>query len=302
MMTGEQVSSGLNELAGTHRQEIARGERFAFGDNWRRYLRSLDEERIARAVDSLKSMLEIETLAGKSFLDIGSGSGLFSLAARRLGARVLSFDYDPASVACAEELKRRYFENDAEWQIRTGSVLEPDFLASLGRFDIVYSWGVLHHTGDMWAALANVDGNVAEGGRLFIALYNDQGGASKRWKVVKRIYNGLPWLLRGPFAVLVYLPLELRRILGYAVRGRPLRYFSDIRNYRTHRGMSWLRDSIDWIGGYPFEVSKPEEIFDFYRSRGYTLIKLRTCGPGDGCNEFVFQRPTRCTDVGEPRR
>jgi SAM-dependent methyltransferase len=302
MMTGEQVSSGLKGLASSHGQEIARGERFAFGDNWRRYLRALDEERIAYAIESLKSMLDTETLAGKSFLDIGSGSGLFSLAARRLGARVLSFDYDPASVACTEELKRRYFENDADWQIRTGSVLDREFLAGLGRFDIVYSWGVLHHTGDMWGALANVDGSVAEGGRLFIALYNDQGGASKRWKVIKRIYNGLPGLLRGPFTVLVYFPLELRTILGYVVRGRPLGYFSYIRNYRKRRGMSRLRDCIDWIGGYPFEVSKPEEIFDFYRSRGYTLIKLRTCGPGDGCNEFVFQRPTPCADVVEPRR
>lgn len=290
MMTGEQVSSGLKRLGSAHEEEVARGERFAFGENWRRYLRSLDDERIERAVASLKSMLETGDLHGKSFLDIGSGSGLFSLAARRLGARVLSFDYDPASVACTEELKRRYFENDPEWQVLRGSVLDREFLAGLGRFDIVYSWGVLHHTGDMWAALANVDGNVAEGGRLFIALYNDQGGASKRWTVVKRIYNRLPWPLRGPFAVLVYLPIELRKFLGFVVRGRPLGYVSYIRNYRKHRGMTWWRDQIDWIGGYPFEVSKPEQIFDFYRTRNYTLLKLWTCGPGEGCNEFVFQR------------
>ena len=289
-MSTQRVSMAAPKLASTHQQEIARGERFAFGDNWRRYLQVLDDDRIERAVASLEAMLETESLVGKSFLDIGTGSGMFSLAARRLGARVLSFDYDPAAVACARELKRRYFEDDGEWEIRTGSALDRGFLASLGRFDIVYSWGVLHHTGDMWAALASVDGNVGEGGKLFISLYNDQGGASRRWTTVKRLYNRLPSYLRGPFAVLVYLPLELKKFLVSLVRGRPLAYFSAIRSYGRNRGMSWWRDQIDWIGGYPFEVSKPEEIFDFYRARGYTLLKLKTCGRGHGCNEFVFRR------------
>ena len=92
--------------------EVARGERFEFGKNWGRFLAVLNDERISEAEASLKSMLKVEGLTGKSFLDIGSGSGLFSLAARRLGARVHSFDYDPQSVACTAELKRRYFEGD----------------------------------------------------------------------------------------------------------------------------------------------------------------------------------------------
>ena len=145
-------------------QEVSNGERFAFGENWARFLFALDEQRIKQAEESLKSMLETDNLSGKSFLDIGSGSGLFSLAARRLGARVLSFDYDCQSVACTRELKRQYFIDDHDWTIEEGSVLDVDYLNRLGRYDIVYSWGVLHHTGAMWKALQNVDTNVGEEG------------------------------------------------------------------------------------------------------------------------------------------
>jgi 2-polyprenyl-3-methyl-5-hydroxy-6-metoxy-1,4-benzoquinol methylase len=289
-MTQQNPTAAASLAVSSHAREVAGGQRFDFGDNWSRYLRVLDERRIQHAVDSLKSMLEVDSLAGKSFLDIGSGSGLFSLAARRLGARVVSFDYDPRAVACTEELKTRYFRADGDWQVQVGSALDKPFLARLGRFDVVYSWGVLYHTGDLWGALANVDVNVAAGGKLFIALANDQGGPSKRWTITKRLYNKVPSHLRFPFAVAVYAPHELRRFVAAIVRGRPQAYFSYIRNYGQNRGMSWWRDKIDWIGGYPFQVSKPEQILDFYRARGYRLLRMITCAGGNGCNEYVFQR------------
>lgn len=125
----------------THGQELELGRRFAFGQDWSNFLRTLDDERILEAERSLKQMLQVDSLRGKRFIDVGSGSGLFSLAARRLGASVHSFDYDPESVACTAELKRRFFPNDAEWTIEEGSALDGDYLASLGQFDLVYSWG-----------------------------------------------------------------------------------------------------------------------------------------------------------------
>src|SRR5262249_43922399 len=129
-------------------------------------------------------------LAGRNFLDVGSGSGLFSLAAMSLGAaKVHSFDYDPHSVACARELRRRFFPDSSQWTVEQGSALDGDYLTRLGQWDIVYSWGVLHHTGDMWNAFRNVRGLVRPRGRLFISIYNDQGDRSRRWTTVKAIYN-----------------------------------------------------------------------------------------------------------------
>ncbi|MBI1748838.1 MAG: class I SAM-dependent methyltransferase [Acidobacteria bacterium] len=241
----------------------------------------MNEDRIAEAGRSLKTMLGIETLAGKSFLDIGSGSGLFSLAAMRLGAtRVHSFDYDPQSVACVLELKHRYFHQRAEWTIEQGSVLDTDYLRSLGTFDIVYSWGVLHHTGAMWQALENVLLPLAKGGTLFIAIYNYQYGLSAYWTRIKRLYN------RSALTRLAILCFHWPYLFGLRFVVRALKGA-----WHYERGMSLWHDMIDWLGGYPFEVAKPEAVFDFYHLRGLTLLRQKTCGGRHGCNEYVIRKP-----------
>lgn len=263
-----------------HSQEIIAGDRFKFGENWLSFLRVLNDKRIVEAEKSLKTLLEVDSLEGKSFLDVGSGSGLFSLAARRLGARVHSLDYDPQSVACTRELKLRYFPNDGQWIIDEGSVLDEKYLNALGTFDIVYSWGVLHHTGAMWTAMENIAPLVARGGKLYIAIYNDQILVSSYWKLIKKLYNNNK-VLR--FAILlVHIPYFYGVVLAYKVITRQKKL--------SRRGMSYWHDLKDWLGGWPFEVAKPESIFDFYRERGYTLSRMKTCGGKHGCNEFVFVR------------
>lgn len=279
----------MMNMSSQNMSEIKDGGRFAFGGNWSRFLPMLDDDRIRQAEQSLCDMLDVKDLQGKRFLDIGSGSGLFSLAARGLGATVHSFDYDPQSVACTDELKQRYFPGDPDWKVDHGSVLDRDYLGSLGQWDVVYSWGVLHHTGNLSQALDNVSNLTCEGGSLYVAIYNDQGWASGLWLKVKKTYNRLPrglrWLILWPAAVRLWGPTTIRDL----VAGRP---FYTWRNYSklSLRGMSARRDIVDWVGGLPFEVAPPEQIFNFFRDRGFRLERLKTCAGGHGCNEFVFKK------------
>lgn len=192
-------------------------------------------------------------------------------------------------MAAASELRAR-FAPDGDWSVERGSVLDEDFVARLGRYDVVYCWGVLHHTGDMWRAMGLLPSLVAPGGRLYISIYNDQGFESRMWRAVKRRYNRSGPAARRALVLgsAAYLGRRrvLRRLLELA--GHPVS--APARTPRA-RGMSARHDLIDWVGGYPFEVAKPEEVFAFLRERGFELCHLKTCGGGLGCNEYVVRLP-----------
>ncbi|HUI59266.1 MAG TPA: class I SAM-dependent methyltransferase [Steroidobacteraceae bacterium] len=277
-------------------QEIGVGKRFAFGANWQRFLATVDERRIGAAEASLRAMLCAPDLRGKSFLDIGCGSGLFSLAARRLGARVHSLDFDPQSVACTEELRRRYCPDDPDWRIEQGSVLDRAYMSALGAFDVVYSWGVLHHTGAMWLALENaLDCVEPTQGKLFIAIYNDQGWKSHAWWFIKRAYNGLPRALKPAFVTFISAVVNVLVIVKYTVRLKPKSAVGPLFVDDRERGMSAKYDRIDWIGGFPYEFASFEVLARYLEARGFSLIaSIRNSS--HGCNELAAQAG------GVPRR
>jgi len=274
----------MNNLTTSFSNEVKQGERFEFGRNWRNFIGHLDKARISEAEKSLVNFLG--DLKNKNFIDVGSGSGLFSLAARNLGAKVFSLDYDPSSVFCTQKLKEQFFPSDSNWIVKQASILDSEYVKKLGKFEIVYSWGVLHHTGKMWEALANAGNLVDSKGALFIAIYNTQPFFSKYWAAIKKLYNKN---FLGKYLVCItHIPFFFLRAIAVGIikYGNPFGVFS---TYKKQRGMNVWYDWIDWLGGYPFETATPEEIVEFYTNRGYSLRKIRTTN-ALGCNEFVFKK------------
>jgi 2-polyprenyl-6-hydroxyphenyl methylase/3-demethylubiquinone-9 3-methyltransferase len=270
-----------------HAAEVAAGQRFEFGKNWRRFLETVDEAAIGQSRRGLAALLGTDDLRGRTFLDIGSGSGLSSLSAYRMGADVTSFDYDPDSVGCTQEMHRRYDAGDGRWRVMQGSVLDAAFMASLGTFDVVYSWGVLHHTGRMWDAIWNAAARVAPGGTFFIAIYNDQGAWSHRWARIKRFYCSGP--LGKAIVSSAFIPYWIVRNLAADVvwMRNPLARYTE---YKNMRGMSVYHDWHDWLGGYPFEFATPEALILPLQSKGFTLTNLVTARGTVGCIELVMRK------------
>jgi 2-polyprenyl-6-hydroxyphenyl methylase/3-demethylubiquinone-9 3-methyltransferase len=263
---------------------------FSFGENWTRFLTSLSDRQIEQATLAVSALVGRD-LRGVSFLDIGSGSGLSSLAARRLGARVYSFDYDPQSVACTQQLRRRFFPGDEAWTVSQGSVLDEPFLATLGEFDVVYSWGVLHHTGRMWTAIENAGRLVRPGGLFIIGIYNFRGGrrGTATWAKLKRWYCKAPRWQQVAWES-AYMTWDL--VSMAAVGRNPIKM---IRQYHSGRGMSWRHDATDWLGGYPYEAATPGEILEFVRRKFSFVLTKQNIDLHLGVSEYVFESGTAQT-------
>ena len=285
MSTRDQV-----ELAGAEVPAKTAGEKitFSFGRNWQEYVeRCLDPGRVRIAEESLVRFLEQPDLKGLSFLDIGCGSGLFSLAALRLGARrVVSVDVDPFSVE-STQMVRQAAGAPEHWSVLHGSILDEGFVSRLEVADLVYAWGSLHHTGNMWKAISLAGSRVAPGGRFFLAIYNKTEGrrGSEYWLKVKQRYNRASRAGKR----LMEVSYAIRHsILPYLIRFQnPVAHW---RSYHQNRGMDVWTDIRDWLGGYPYEFARADEIFRFCsRELNLPLQNLNVCN-NLGLNEFLFRR------------
>lgn len=249
---------------------------FSFGENWLNYLDTLTQARFQEARQSLANLLGMDDLTNRTFLDIGCGSGLFSASALSMHAKsVTSIDVDPKSVEATQKLKTQRGAAD-DWRILHGSILDPQFVAQLPKSDIVYSWGVLHHTGSMWQAIENAAGLVNPNGLFVIAIYN-RVWTSGFWLKFKQQYNRSGKLGKQLLVWYLYAP----RVVVRALKGKS--------PFKSHRGMSVYYDAVDWAGGLPYEYASFDEIVAFCAARGFVLKNsIRT--NSTGCNQFTFQR------------
>jgi 2-polyprenyl-6-hydroxyphenyl methylase/3-demethylubiquinone-9 3-methyltransferase len=258
--------------------------RFAFGKNWQNFnQKHFSDERVGIAQEHLLAFLGLPDLSGKRMIDIGCGSGLHSLAAMRAGVRELvSFDYDPDSVAATQGLHAQA-GGPTHWRVEQGSILDAPYVERLGHFDIVYSWGVLHHTGDQWTAFRNAARLMAPGAVLYVALYTSDvfvDPPASYWLDVKRRYNESGWAGRRTIEAR-YMYQQLRGI--YRGGGNPLRY---VLNYKASRGMSYYTDVKDWVGGWPMEFSSIQEVKDFATGFGLALANIAA---GHANTEYLFR-------------
>jgi 2-polyprenyl-6-hydroxyphenyl methylase/3-demethylubiquinone-9 3-methyltransferase len=260
---------------------------FSFGKNWKNFLKGINEDKIKNAESSIIDFLGLKDLKNKSFLDIGCGSGIFSFGALNLGAKkIVSFDIDSFSVECCN-----YFYNKAyrpeNWRVIKGSILDDNFILNLGNFDVVYAWGVLHHTGQMWKSIRNSLKLVNKGGYYYLAIYNKVDGwkGSDFWLKVKRIYNHSPKVVKYSFEFIYMLAYF---VVNFLKLESPIK---KIKNYKSGRGMSWRRDITDWFGGYPYEYATVKEILNFMDSN-FPRFKLVNIKRTEGLenNWFLYKR------------
>jgi 2-polyprenyl-6-hydroxyphenyl methylase/3-demethylubiquinone-9 3-methyltransferase len=260
---------------------------FSFGRNWKHFLSTVTNEKLSIAKESIIDFTGKDDFTGKTVFDIGSGSGIFSFCMNSMGAnKLVSIDVDPFSVECTKHM----WENakaPENWAVHEDSVLSNNLKDKYGTFDVVYSWGVLHHTGDMWKAISNSASLVNRGGLYYIAIYNGVTGVfgSKFWTKVKRWHNRSPFIgkyvLESSYMITFFISSLLK--------GRnPLKI---IREYKQKRGMNWRRDVTDWVGGYPYESATIEEIFRYVNMNfpDFRLKNVKSTN-GLGNNWFLFER------------
>jgi len=263
---------------------LAEELRFGFGENWADYVEQhFSEEKIEQSLAHLLDFLKRSDLRGLSFLDIGCGSGLHSLAAHKSGADpIFSFDYDENSVATTRKLCETVGRPES-WVVEQGSVLDEAYMGQLPKADLVYSWGVLHHTGDMWKAVRNALIPVKPGGLFYIALYASEmyvDPPASHWIKIKKQYNQASNLKKRQME------------WGYALHHTIIPELRSLRNplkamnaYRP-RGMTYWTDVRDWLGGWPMEFAGLWETAEYVkRERGLDLVNVNT---GEACTEFLF--------------
>ena len=263
--------------------------RYDFGRNWNDFSQNISEEQIEYAENAIKNLIPV--IKGKTVIDIGCGSGLHALAFLRLGAKSITcIDYDENSIKTTSILLKRFYKNKKKYVVKQMDILSSDYLKNLSpnKFDIVYSWGVLHHTGQMFKAIDNTCNLVSENGHLAIALYI-KTKFCRFWSFEKRLYSSLNYL-----RLFIKIPFFVLLLTAYVFKKRHMPW-TVLKNYKIERGMSFYYDIDDWLGGYPYESVSHKEIISFLSKKNFLCFKhFNTHNRfglfGSGCGQWIFKR------------
>jgi 2-polyprenyl-3-methyl-5-hydroxy-6-metoxy-1,4-benzoquinol methylase len=252
---------------------------FEFGKNWQSYSKkSLTPARMEQSRCAFRDLVTGIDMRDKKFIDIGFGQGLSLLAAAGMGAQVLGIDADKDNIEALRTVQQSIGYPEAV-EVCIASILDDHFVDEYrGRYDIVHSWGVLHHTGNMMKAIENACSLVAERGHFICAIYN-RHWSSPLWKIIKWSYNRLPSLFQRTMIAIFYPVIYAAKLL--VTREDPK---------KTDRGMDFLHDVVDWVGGYPYDYAGIEEIRNYVCRQGFICLRIRPAQVPTGCNEFVFQK------------
>jgi len=256
---------------------------FDFGENWLAYSKTaLTSERILSSREAFKKLISGIPIEGKTFLDVGFGQGLSSLCAAQLGAQVYGIDINQKNVKAFEVTKRSFEILGSErMDMCVGSILLTEDIKPLQEkqargFDIVHSWGVLHHTGDMAQAFENCRKLVKKNGAFIVAIYN-RHWSSPIWRLIKKFYCSSPKLLQRTL-ITIFIPIIFLAKFAVTLKN-PL---------KSERGMDFFIDIVDWVGGYPYEYASINDIQALADRHGHEAPRIEKAKVPTGCNEFVF--------------
>jgi len=198
---------------------------------------------------------------------------------------VYSFDFDQHSVE-ATKFCWRIADEPGNWIVGKGSILDKSFIKSLGQYDIVYAWGVLHHSGSLWHAMKNAFTLVKPGGILWISIYA-KGPRYNDDLAMKKKYNSSSNFVKRCMVVKRIAVIMLARIKHLQ---NPFTW-----NERRQRGMNVYNNIVDWFGGLPYEVASEDEVVKFTRKSGFILESIKVKVEG-ACSIYLFSFPK------EPKR